>query len=114
MVHGLSEPLCLLWRIQWWPRELPPYGGSQLSIAVRSEGALMQRQAKVDVRKPATMADDAHEVLPFGCLLMGVREMYQLEAAVDREPAVVPKLMAVLRRFGGDHRVEREGSELAR
>ena len=41
-------------------------------------------------------------------------EVNQLEAALDKEPAVVPQLMAVLRRFGGDRHVEREGSELTR
>jgi len=41
-------------------------------------------------------------------------EVNQLEAALDKEPAVVPQLMAVLRRFGSDREVERQGSQAGR
>lgn len=41
-------------------------------------------------------------------------ELNHLEAALDKEPAVVPQLLAVLRRFGRDHQVEQQGRRLAR
>lgn len=59
--------------------------------------------------------DRARTVLAEDRLLrLTPHEVNQLEAALDKEPAVVPQLMAVLRRFGGDRHVVREGSKLTR
>lgn len=74
----------------------------------------MASHADDDVRMPQESSEDGLVNSSNAFLLMSLRGAQQVEAALSKEPVVVPQLMAVLRRFGGDHHVEREGSEITR
>lgn len=78
------------------------------------EAARVQGQDVTSFMTGAAL-DRARAVLAEDRLLrLTPHEVNQLEAALDKEPAVVPQLMAVLRRFGSDHAADRHGSHAAR
>lgn len=69
------------------------------------EAAVVQGQDVTSFMTGAAL-DRARSVLAEDRLLrLTPHEVNQLEAALDKEPEVVPQLMAVLRRFGSDVRV---------
>jgi len=74
------------------------------------EAARVQGQDVTSFMTGAAL-DRARAVLAEDRLLrLTPHEVNQLETALDKEPAVVPRIMAVLRRFGSDHAAERQGS----
>jgi hypothetical protein len=92
----------------------PSYGERQECSADLTEGAAVDSHADDDVRMPEGGPEDELATSSNACLSMSLREAQQVEAALSKQPAVVPQLMAVLRRFGSDHEVERQGSQAGR
>ena len=78
------------------------------------KGAAVASHADDDVRMPEESSEDGLVTSSNAFLSLSLREAQQVEAAISLEPAVVPQLMAVLRRFGSEHRFERQGLELTR
>lgn len=71
------------------------------------EAAAVQGQDVTSFMTGAAL-DRARSILAEDRLLrLTPHEVNQLETALDKEPEVVPQLMAVLRRFGSDVRVSR-------
>lgn len=74
----------------------------------------MDSHADDDFRMPEESPGDELVTSSNAFLPMSLREAQLVEAALSKQPAVVPQLMAVLRRFGSDHEVERQSSQAGR
>jgi len=81
---------------------------------IARKGAAVESHADDDVRVPEESPVDELVTSSNAFLAMNLREAQQVEAAISKQPEVVPQLMAVVRRFGSDRAFERTGSRAGR